>query len=193
MSRPLYARWMAQYAALRAAVLRATVSNSTAAQLTSHIVQLGVHARRNSLLLPVCRAIVPENGILQQSNNRQPVPEKNEGCRVADAEDEIEGVSPLDRLFAHPQAYQDGGSPGPPRGRSFRSDTWLVQRVLSRSPTQTELSSARKGHASAWPLLGRPPDRTVARTLVNGEPVSDLTFKATLPQKALAFGSRPPP
>jgi hypothetical protein len=106
MSRPLYALWMAQYAALRAAVLRATVSNSTAAQLTSHIVQLGVHARRNSLLLPVCRAIVPENGILQQSNNRQPVPEKNEGCRVADAEDEIEGVSPLDRLFAHPQAYQ---------------------------------------------------------------------------------------
>src|SRR4030095_729711 len=77
-----------------------------AAQLTLHIVQLGVHARRNSLLLPVCRAIVPENGILQQSNNRQPVPEKNEGCRVADAEDEIEGVSPPDRLFAHPQAYQ---------------------------------------------------------------------------------------
>ena len=41
--RPLYARWVAQYATLRAAaVLRAPVSNFTAAQLTSHIVQLVV-------------------------------------------------------------------------------------------------------------------------------------------------------
>ena len=33
------------------------VSNSTATQLTSHIVQLGVYARRDPLLIRVCLAI----------------------------------------------------------------------------------------------------------------------------------------
>lgn len=49
MSRPALCAGVAQYAALRAAVLGATVSNSTAAQPTSHVVKLGVCARRDPL------------------------------------------------------------------------------------------------------------------------------------------------
>jgi len=80
---------MAQYAPLRAAALRAT-ANSTPVRLAAHISQLGVYARRDPLLLPVYRAIAAENGILQHGNNQQPAPDKNQACRVADAEDEIE-------------------------------------------------------------------------------------------------------
>jgi hypothetical protein len=56
---------MAQYATLRAAaVLRAPGSNFTAAQLSSYIVQLGVYARRDPLLIPVYLAIAAEDGIV---------------------------------------------------------------------------------------------------------------------------------
>jgi hypothetical protein len=53
------------------------------------------------------------------------------------------------KAAARSERSGDDDSPEPPRGRSFRSITWLVRRVRSPFPVRTKLSSAQKAHASS--------------------------------------------
>jgi hypothetical protein len=100
-----------------------------------------------------CRAIVPENGILQQSNNRQPVRHR--------------GTATLpDRLEVSHSAR-------------IRAGSACAQPVPNANGIVFRLKGAR--------IVGM---ATLGKA---GGPASDLTFKVTLSQKALAFGSRAPP
>ena len=61
MSRPTYARWLAQYARLRAAALNAPTPMTPA--MTQHIARLGAMARLNPELRPIVQAVSADNGV----------------------------------------------------------------------------------------------------------------------------------
>jgi hypothetical protein len=69
MSRPIYVKWTAQYAALRAAALRTPSSQSTPA-LIAHVQRFAELAKKDPQLLPLLKAISEENGIQQGSNEQ---------------------------------------------------------------------------------------------------------------------------
>lgn len=69
MSRPIYVKWTAQYAALRAAALRTPSSQSTPA-LIAHVQRFAELAKKDPQLLPLLKTISEENGIQQGSNEQ---------------------------------------------------------------------------------------------------------------------------